>query len=228
MTTPLSVIPTATPSLHPDPLHVQQYLLQSGDHYTFDLHQWRPISVRTDGIGCCVVLALRGQHKESLAREAIVAHIDSQQYCPPGVGGNGKTDAELEHDDDIRQENRAGTVKALRKFVREHRQLHVLAATNYLHYPIKVDQCLSVKFGITPCPTIRYLGDESIEGGCVVFNVDVFQMYKADRIHGTNLNIQDLPTLMEASIALREPPPRSIMSIIIKAIYTMFFGYYDE
>ena len=165
-----------------------------------------PVSaITTDGIGCCVALAMRGESKEDRHQETLMAHLDSQQYLPPGDRGasvgnfGGKTDAELETDDDMRQENRAATVKKARAFTRSHDNVEVLAATNYLHHPVNLGQCLFLKLSIAPPPNVQFLAEESVLGGRVELDVDTFQMYKTDPQTGERLaDILDLPTVSSA------------------------------
>lgn len=170
--------------------------------------------IRTKGLGCCVALAMRGDHVTSGAREVFLAHLDSQQYTPPGDGSGGllggKTDAQLAADDDVRQENRAETVQKTRAFARTHDNLEAIAVTNYLSNPLNLGQCLFLKLAVSPPPVVYFLDENASQGGSVELDVADFVLYKLDPDSNERLaSVRSLAPMPVGEKTVSERPTKS-------------------
>lgn len=154
----------------------------------------------TDGINCCVVVAMRGDHHETGQSEVLLAHLDSQQYAPSGHPSlhsfGGKTDVELMADDDIRSEHRAQTMQATRAFSRTHNNIETIVATNFVENPLNISQCLYVKAAMSPPPKVHYLDESDVKGGRVALDVQTFDFYKLNPQSGeTVARVLSLPDI---------------------------------
>lgn len=168
----------------------------------------RVSQLSTGGISCCVVVAMRGVHHQTGAVEVMLTHLDSQQYTPPGGLGadslGGKTDAQLQADDDMRQARRAQSLQETRNFSRTHHNLETIAATNYLDNPLNIGQCLYLKTGMAPKPEVYFLDEPDVKGGAVALDVPSFQFYKTDPNTGARLElVNHLMPLVDAQAEAR-------------------------
>lgn len=162
----------------------------------------------TGGLGCCVALAMRGDAQEDGQSEVFLAHLDSQQYTPPGHAGagrlGGKTDAELLADDDVRNQTRAETMIRTRKFARTHNNLQAIAVTNYQENPLNIGQCLFLKLSVAPPPDVYFLDEPKLEGGRVVLDVPNFEFYKVDPVTGEQVCAVEQLQTMDDVVAQRQ------------------------